>query len=333
MVLHQYSLLGHTRQTLACRPDSHASLLVRPINALHLSNRLLTIQPHPTPFPPLDPIHKPLQHIPVRRPPILTLALALRPNIRLLTLRDLLRSQHLAVLSPIRCHRVDINAVPNMGAHEAMELERLLRRNLHVVFHAVFLAQRHAQKRRQPRRSRVRPTVEQPRQPRAAALDARAEVAREGPLAAVGKRVRGVHGQVAAVIVRRRHQLRRRGVDGYGVCVEHAAERAQIVRAQVEHGAAGEVEFEADVIGWEEACGHGGDGAGFVDVGGVEEREECVPCRVELVVACFEEDWGFWGGEHGVVEEGTGFFGVAGCRLLDENVFSGFEGFECPFVV
>jgi hypothetical protein len=56
-----------------------------------------------------------------------------------------------------------------------------------------------------------------------------------------------------------------------------------------------------------------------VDVGGVEEREECVPCRVELVVACFEEDWGFFGG--------------AGCRLLDENVFSGFEGFECPFVV
>jgi hypothetical protein len=93
------------------------------------------------------------------------------------------------------------------------------------------------------------------------------------------------------------------------------------------------VEFEADVVEGEEAGGESGDGAGFVDIGGIEEGEEGVPGRVELVVSCFQEDWSVWGGEDGVAEKVAGFFGVAGCGLLEEDVFSCFQGFESPFIV
>jgi hypothetical protein len=58
-----------------------------------------------------------------------------------------------------------------------------------------------------------------------------------------------------------------------------------------------------------------------------------MPGGVEVVVECFEED-GCWIREAGVVvEECDGFGGVGDGGLFEENVLSGAEGFEGPFVV
>jgi hypothetical protein len=39
-----------------------------------------------------------------------------------------------------------------------------------------------------------------------------------------------------------------------------------------------------------------------LDVCGVEEREEGVPCRVKMVVSCLKEDWGVWRRKNSVPE-------------------------------
>jgi hypothetical protein len=66
---------------------------------------------------------------------------------------------------------------------------------------------------------------------------------------------------------------------------------------------------------------------------GVEEGEESVPCRVELVVSCLKKDRSVWGGQDGLPKEIPSFFSISCCGLLEKNMFSSFEGFDGPFVV
>jgi len=112
--------------TLARRPDSHASLFIRLIDHLHLPDRVLTIDPRPA-LPPLDPIHKPLHHIPIRRPPVLSRTLTPRPDILLLSLRVLLRPNNLIIRIAIDGRRLDVDSVPDMRAHEIIQRDSFLR--------------------------------------------------------------------------------------------------------------------------------------------------------------------------------------------------------------
>jgi hypothetical protein len=90
---------------------------------------------------------------------------------------------------------------------------------------------------------------------------------------------------------------------------------------------------ESDVVGREEAGCDCCDGIGRLDVVGVKERKESVPRRVELVVACFKDDWGVGRGQDRVPKEGASFFTVGSGGLFEKYMFSRFESFESPFVV
>jgi hypothetical protein len=131
----------HTPHTLARWPNRHASLLICLINNLHLPYGLFPTHPSPGPLSPFDPVHKRLQHVTICSPPVLALALALWPRIRLFSLCVLLRLDDRAALRAICSRSVDINFMPDMGSHEILQRDCFLRRYVHVVFNAMFLAQ------------------------------------------------------------------------------------------------------------------------------------------------------------------------------------------------
>jgi hypothetical protein len=129
------------------------------------------------------------------------------------------------------------------------------------------------------------------------------------------------------------HQAWRGGCDLCWVGTEDSADGAEVVGSQVHERAASEMVVESDVVGREEAGCDCCDGIGGLDVVGVEKRQEGVPSWVELVVACFKDDWSVGRGQDRVPKERACFFTIRCSRLFEEHMFASFEGFQSPFVV